>query len=52
VGAFGEELLQALRCLRDRVWPSDADDVEAALDSRAHERGLERGGIIQKSRSA
>jgi hypothetical protein len=52
MGAFSEELPQPLRRLRDRVRPCDADDIEAALKSCAHERRLERRGIAQKSRSA
>jgi hypothetical protein len=48
--AFGEELRQAWRRLRDRVGAGDADDVEAELARGVNELSLDRGG--QKSRLA
>jgi hypothetical protein len=52
MGAFGQEMPQPIQRLWDRVRPRDADDVEAALACGARKRRFERGGIIQKSRSA
>jgi len=44
--AFGQELGEARRCLRDRIGAGDADDVKAELTRGANELRLER----QKSR--
>jgi hypothetical protein len=52
MGAFGEELAQPIRCLRDRVRPRDADRIEAMVARDLDERRLERYGVVQKSRSA
>jgi hypothetical protein len=52
MGAFGEELAQPLRRLRDRVRPRDADRIEALVARGSRERRLERYGVVQKSRSA
>jgi hypothetical protein len=52
MGAFGEELAQPLRRLRDRIRPRDADRIEALVARSLDERGLERRAIVQKSRSA
>jgi hypothetical protein len=51
MGAFGQELVQPLRRLRDRIRPRDADHVEAMVARGLHERRLERCAIAQKSRS-
>jgi hypothetical protein len=52
MGAVGEELGQALFCLRDRIRPRDADGVEGMLACGRDEGRLEGGRIAQKSRLA
>ena len=52
VRAFGEKAREPLLRLRDRVRPRDADDVEALRARLRSKRGLQRGWIVQKSRSA
>src|SRR5262249_55062492 len=52
VRAFSQEVPQPLQRLRDRVWPCDAESIEAVMACRPRERRFERGGIAQKSRSA
>ena len=50
--AVGQELPQPVERLRDGVGARHADDVETLRARRLGERGLQRGGIVQKSRSA
>jgi len=50
MGALGQEPLQPLQRLWDRIRPRDADDVEAVLARGMGERGFQLIG--QKSRSA
>jgi hypothetical protein len=52
MGAFGEELAQPLRRLRDRIRPRDADRIKTMVARGLDERGFERCGLVQKSRSA
>ena len=52
VAAFGEELAQPLERERDGIGTRHADDVEALRARRIGERGLQRRGVVQKSRSA
>jgi hypothetical protein len=50
--ALGEELPQAFQCKRDGIRARHADGVEALRARGIGKRALERGGIVQKSRSA
>jgi hypothetical protein len=50
--AFGDESLEALAHLRDGIGPRNAEGVEAVRARGIGERGLDRGGIGQKSRLA
>ena len=50
--ALGQELPQPFERLRNGVGARHADDVEALRARGVGERGLERRGIAQKSRSA
>jgi hypothetical protein len=52
VAALGQELPQPFERQGNRVRARHADDVEALRARGVSERGLERGGIVQKSRSA
>jgi hypothetical protein len=52
VSACGQEMLQPLQRLRDRVRPRDPDRVEAVLARSFRQRRLERCRVAQKSRSA
>jgi hypothetical protein len=52
MGAFGEELLESLRRLRDRIRSRDADDVEAVVARGLRQRGAPLRFIAQKSRLA
>jgi hypothetical protein len=50
--AFGDECLEALTRLRDRVGPRNAERIES-VRARGFGQGLFEGGwIAQKSRSA
>ncbi len=51
VAAFGEELAQPIERERDGIGTGHADDVEALRARRIRQRGLQRRGIAQKSRS-
>jgi len=50
--AFRQEALQPLQRLGDGIGARDADDVEALRARRLGERSFQRGGVVQKSRSA
>ena len=52
VRAVGEETLEPRFRLGDGVGPRHADDVEAVRARLLDQRGFDRGGIVQKSRSA
>jgi hypothetical protein len=52
VRALGEELLEPPGRLRDGIRPRDPDHVEAVIAGGGGECSLERGGVVQKSRSA
>jgi hypothetical protein len=52
MGTVGEETLEMLFCFGDGVWPRDADDAEALRARLRDKPRLERGRIVQKSRSA
>ncbi len=51
VAAVGQELAQPVERKRDGIGTGHADDVEALRARRIRERGLQRRGIAQKSRS-
>ena len=52
MGAVGKKLREPVAGLRDGFGPDNANRVEAAIRGGRDERALQRGGIIQKSRSA
>jgi len=52
VGAVGEKLREAEFCFAERVGSRDAGNVEAVRAREVADRGLDRGGVGQKSRSA
>jgi hypothetical protein len=52
VGTLGQETLELLLRLRDRVWTRDPDDIESVRVGDLGERRLDVGGAVQKSRSA
>jgi hypothetical protein len=51
VPPVGNPLMQMRRGLRNRVWICDAHGVEPFRARPREEFGLDRGGIVQKSRS-
>jgi hypothetical protein len=52
MGTFGEELLQPLHRLRDRIRPRDAERIETVLARGRRERLAELRRVAQKSRLA